>query len=295
MFNKFGIIKIAFSLTIIFGSQALVHASPVESNHLPINFNKSKWTIDHDLFMIHAIPKCGTHYIQRTINLMTHQQMINTNARDGTLRNSCSNNQILRTCEPYNDEVANLIKALNYKVVSMIRDPRDALISHVFYMRAFSTPSNPGDAVRDFFIVGSDFDEYSLEEQITKLIIGDEQCQSYIDYYKARMGWALNKDHLMVRYEELVGAAGSGDDQIKKQKILDIAHYINLELSEEHLEEILNTMYMNFGEQQVEGKTFTRSSIGNWKNFLTPEHKKLIKERIGQELILLGYDKDLEW
>jgi hypothetical protein len=272
-------------------------SSQTYSEALKLNalFNRTAWEVNHDLFIIHAIPKCGTHYIQRTIHLMTNQVIINRNINIPKLEEACLNNQILRSFQPYHTDLFNTLKDANHKVISMIRDPRDALISHVFYMRNFPKNPNGDNNKRDFFTVGPDFDNLSLEDQITALIVGNEHAQSYIDFYKQRIGWALNPKVLTIKYEDLLGKAGGGNEKIKRAKVLEMAHFIRLNLNDEQFEKVIEQMYVDFGNDNADGKVFERSTTGNWRTFLNHEHVKLLKKKLGKELISLGYEKDYKW
>ncbi len=257
-------------------------------------FDRSSWQVDHDLFIIHAIPKCGTHYIQRTINLMTNQEIINRNVNVPKLTEACLNNQILRSFQPYQDALFQILKKTGHKTLSMIRDPRDALISHAFYMRTFA--NRPGDKTkRDFFTVGNDYDNLTFEQQIDSLIKGSEYSNSYIDFYRDRLGWALNPESLTVKYEDLVGNAGGGNDKIKRAVVLKIAEFINLDISDKKLQFVLDNMYVDFGEINLDDKVFEHSSIGNWRKFLSEKQINLIKKKIGKEIIQLGYEKNNNW
>lgn len=257
-------------------------------------FEKTAWQIDHDLFAIHAIPKCGTHFIQRTIHLMTNQTIINRNVMIPKLAEACQHNQILRTFQPYHPDLMNILKNTGHKLIAMVRDPRDALVSHAFYMRTFA--DRPGDKTRrDFFVVGTNYDQLTFEQQIDSLISGSEHSPSYLDFYLERTGWAKNRESLTIRYEDLVGDAGGGNDEIKKAVVQQIINFIHLDISEEKLQYVLDNMYVNFGENTLEDKVFERSSIGNWRKFLSRDQIRLIKKKIGKEIIQLGYEKDYHW
>jgi hypothetical protein len=43
------------------------------------------------------------------------------------------------------------------------------------------------------------------------------------------------------------------------------------------------------------GGTFFRGKVGVWQEIFTQEHKLAIKEEIGDLLIKLGYENDLNW
>jgi hypothetical protein len=263
-------------------------------NEVVAEYDKSIWPINHDLFVFHAIPKCGTHFAARLISLMTHKDLCGGPLSLKNFQAISKANQCLHLLIPFTLKAQNIINHLHHKVVSIVRDPRDALISHVFYMRTFA--KNPGKPLkRDFFIVGKDFDHLTLEQQITSLIVGNEHAPSYIDFYLQRVGWCKQPSNLMLKYEDLIGFKGGGDDDIQKENIKNLAAYINLPLSEEKLQDIMDNLYIDFGEVHVEDKIFKRSTTHNWRKFLTPEQIDLLKPKIGDILILLGYEKDLDW
>lgn len=249
--------------------------------------------IIHDHFIIHAIPKCGTHCIERAINLLTDQPLFHRQLSDDSLTESENEGKILRIFEPYNKQSIKLLLRRHFKVVSMYRDPRDALISHLFYMRKLSNTGRK----RDFFIVSANFDELSQEEQLTALITGTEDMESYLAYFHKRIGWAKNGYSHGVKYEDLVGSEGGGDDKLQEQAIVNIANYINMPLSQKRLKYVINNLYQKIGLDREEegGLVFTRSEIGNWKTFFTEEQKRLFKEKFGSLLIELGYEKNQNW
>ena len=259
-------------------------------------FIKTEWQIDHDLFTLHVIPKCGTHFIQHTLHLMTGQASINQDISLQNLTKACNTNKILRTFQPYDDKLCKALKKYQHKLISVIRDPRDALISHLFYMRSFAERKVENNQRRDFFVVDKNFDSLSLQEQLDSLIYGTKEGMSYLDFYKSRIGWALNSASLVIKYEELLGKEGGGNNKKQKKTIDKVASFIQLDLSSEQQQYVLANMYKETGEQQVEeGKVFTRATKGNWRTFLSEKQKRSIKKKLGKEMILLGYEKDLNW
>lgn len=257
-------------------------------------FNKSFWVTQHDLFALHAIPKCGSHLIERAIQLMTDKKSIQSPVRVPILQKACLNNNIVRTFEIYNPHILRTLRGNQHKLIALIRDPRDALISLVFYLRSFAfKPEN--HLKRDFYIVRPDFDLLTLNHQIKALIAGGHNMISYIQFYRERIQWALQPGNLMVKYEDLVGAEGGGNDISQQLAILSIAQYIHLNLTESRFNHVLENLYVNFGNEIQDGRVFKRSSIGNWKTFFSPQHKALFKKLMGQDLITLGYEKDFNW
>lgn len=248
----------------------------------------------HDLFIVHGTPKCGTHFIRPFFTLLTNQAILNRVVRTDYLEEAYHKNQIMMVTQVYAPGQAEVLKDNHHKVIAFTRDPRDALVSMVFYLRSLEDqPWNNNR--RDFIKVGPQFDDLTLDQQITSLICGNEHAPSYIKFYLERIGWSLNPAHLVVKYEDLVGSAGGGSDEIRDACIINLANFIHLELSQEQLEKVTAEMYTDLGVCEAEGRVYKRSSIKNWIIFLNEEHKLLLKETIGEVLIELSYEKDLEW
>lgn len=249
--------------------------------------------ISHDKFVIHAIPKCGTHFIQRVIKLLTDKDINHAKLSFNALNDIEKRHEILRIYQDYDTSSINLLKKNGYKVVAMVRDPRDALISFLYHMR-----NRKGQGQRrDFFTVSSNFDELTFDEQLMALIKGDYGMLSYLTFYRSRVGWSQDPHCLMIKYEDLVGSKGGGDDALQAESVVDIANYLNIELTDAKLEWVLNKMYLKKGADIAndDNNVFTRSSTGNWKKFLKKEHRKAFKKAAGNLLIQLGYEKDNNW
>lgn len=264
--------------------------SGIYHNHFVDTFDPS-WNLQHSPFFIHAIPKCGTHYIQRIIHLMTPHDIYVGNLTQKHFLEASRNRGVVRTFEPFNKQAEQFARRCYLKMIAMVRDPRDALISHLFYMDALKDRGKN----RDFFVIGNGFDDLSLDERITALILGDGETMSYIDFYLARIGWATKTNSLTVRYEDLVGDE-EGANQKKIRTIKGIAKHINLDLSEDHLVFIINNMYSRGKKDpEAEGKIYERASSGNWRTFLNETHKALLKAKLGDVLIDLGYENGYDW
>lgn len=288
MYRKMGIFFACVAHLLL--AQPGLNSIPYTNRYVE-RFDKS-WDLKHDEFMVHSIPKCGTHFIQKVVQLMTPHDIWNTSIEN--FAQHITPNVILRLHHVYTPQAMQMVRSLNFKTIAMTRDPRDALISHVFYMRSFKGKANAATK-RDFYTVGPEFDLISLEDQITSLIVGNDYAPSYLDYYKERLGWSLNPRNLKVKYEDLASNDGGGNDQVREKTVLAIANFINMKLSPSHLAFILREMGAPARQEVHEGKIFQRASTENWKVFLNETQKMLVKEKIGEELIRLGYEKDLNW
>jgi Sulfotransferase domain len=246
----------------------------------------------HDKLIIQSIPKCGTHFLQKTITEITEKPTFNnTGTMEENLTEADKEEKILRISCPFNMELANIFSKKGYKLICIYRDPRDALISLVVYMRSFK-----GEGVkRDFFEVVPNFDSLSFSQQLASVMSSNERQKNYLHYYFARINWHRLPFAYGVKYENLVGSQGGGDDRWQLNEILKIAEYIHTPISLEKGKEIASKIYSSQGKEIIEGKEFVAGKIGSWKKFMNPKHKEHFKLKFGDLLIKLGYEKNDNW
>lgn len=250
---------------------------------------------NHDDFIVHVIPKCGTHFTHRIIELLTDVPMGLSPTSIQGIQQAEANKLPVRIFGPYDPLLEMYLKKKHIKILTVYRDPRDALISHLFYMRSFYQNNPQIGLKRDFFQVSARFDQLTFDEQLTLLITGADDMTSYLDFYISRIKWTFSDLALGLKYEELVGSQGGGSDKKRAAAITNLANYINFTLSQEKLDYILANMYVKKEDVEQEDKTFVRASIGNWNTFFNENHKKLFKKRAGKLLVQLGYEKNDKW
>lgn len=244
----------------------------------------------YDKFVIHAIPKCGTHFLQATITELVGVPTLFTVRPSfaAKIKEAENKQRILRLSCAFNPSNLQILRQQNYKLISIYRDPRDALLSLAVYMRSLK-----GRGVkRDFFEVVPNFDDLSFSQQLLSLM---NSKNNYFKYYFARLNWHIPSISYGVKYENLVGSQGGGDDALQVQEILNIANHINLPITFEEAQEVASKIYRSSGVEMIEGKEFVHGKIGSWKKFMHPIHKDIFKEQFGDLLITLGYENDKNW
>lgn len=75
-------------------------------------------------------------------------------------------------------------------------------------------------------------------------------------------GWRLCSQALIVRFEDLVGEKGGGTREQQRHEIMRVVKFLNLEVSEDMLEEIQKSL---FG---MPGRTFRKGQAGGWRDVL---------------------------
>lgn len=250
--------------------------------------------IVHNDFILTPIPKAGTHLIMRCINLMTGKGivgLIGGTKEDfvKSLNIAKQNNAILK-CHHYSGDFASTLYKLNYKNIFVCRDPRDACVSLVVYMDTMT------GKVRDFFVVPDEWDLLSFDEKLYAVITGKD-CLSYLKtWYEGLTSWSQYPGTLIVRFEDLVGANGGGDDIVQQQTLVNIATYTDMNIGFNEIQNVAKILYNPTSTPRLHnGIMFIPGQIGNWKAFFNEENKRAFKESFNHLLIQFGYEKNSNW
>lgn len=224
------------------------------------------------VYILNTIPKCGTHLAKKSLWFMTGRKLGYSHYW------------------PEQAIVQDFSKP-NVRVIFMMRDPRDMLVSYVKWI--FSGPDNfligynkNFDDMFEYILVNG-FIEYHNKEIKDFLTRGPctfgERYKQYLD------GWKTCPTILIIRFEDLVGAQGGGSDEVQKQVLLEIGRHLEFELSDQDIRFIQKRL---FGGTP----TFREGLIGGWKKHFTPERKALFKKYFPTEyLIELGYETSYDW
>ena len=181
----------------------------------------------------------------------------------------------------FKNEFEEIVDKKNIKVIYVIRDPRDKIISHYKYVSEIDSTHREH---KFFKTLDSD------DEKINTLINGvdgftrsiDEQLNSY-------NGWSKSKNCLTVKFENLIGENGGGSNDLQLQSLNKIIEFLNIDLNESQKNKILKNLFSK------KSPTFRKGTINNWKKIMSKKHKKTLKIRIGQWLIDNGYENDFNW
>ncbi len=243
----------------------------------------------HDNFIVHAIPKCGVNLSHKLFPMLFNKPLKCGPLEHENIINSIKQHYLIRSSRRLDQQFVDAVDRNKFKMVCVIRDPRDALVSLAIYMRKFKN----GRTKRDFVTVPANFNQLTLDEQIICLLTNPDW--NYHKLYTDRILWSFRPNSLMIKYENLIGSQGGGDDTIQIQELLKIVNFVNCAIPHEKIIAVANDLYSCWGQREVEDKTFTHGQIGSWKYILNDEHKQMIKKSWGDLLIQLGYEEDYSW
>lgn len=240
--------------------------------------------------LVTGSPKTGTTWMVKLISSIPGYKEVGN--FDGEIRryNTVQAGDVVHGHDWYTPELADLLTKNQIKVVLLLRDPRDQLISRVFHIRRVET--HPWH---------QRLNEVSLDEAIMLCIEGRDGLPGTRTMIELTQSW-LNHgtDQAVVRYENLL--------KNPKEEFSRVLEYLEVRLSDEFLEAIIARNQFERlsggrkfwkparkqGEEDPKSH-FRKGIIGDWKNYLKPDHIARLKQVAGDKLIELGYEEDLTW
>jgi len=164
----------------------------------------------------------------------------------------------------------------------MYRDPRDMLISHVF----FATDMQEEHAMHDYYNSLPNISA-RLKVAITGIAQDGLYLVSVKQRYESVFQWLEQKNVLCLRFEDLINnrdaTLNSMLDEVEK------AGYKIPTPREQALSVLAESI------RPKKSHTFRSGKTGAWREFFMDEHKKLFKDVAGDLLVRLGYEKDNLW
>lgn len=206
--------------------------------------------------------------------------------------------QVLCAHYALSDDVKNLILQPDVLSIYLYRDPRDAAVSAALYIKNVLT-HHP---------LHNLFTELSNSEAIAFMISGGIlECEGDINKTNCRyinhegmkyfcdsaLEWIAEPSVAKIRYEDfmrdsvacLKAALEMVDVEIDETKAQDVALRLNFSAFSDGRQK---------GEENVRSH-FRKGISGDYVNHFNGLHKAICKQRIGQHLIKLEYEKNLCW
>ena len=185
----------------------------------------------------------------------------------------------IHTCEPF----ISLLSAPGRACVFVYRDPRDTIVSHVFY----ATQMHAGHGMHQYY----NQTLHTMEERINAAILGVEEpgaeLSSIRHKYDDYLGWLVQPGILALRFEDLIL-----EQPQALGRILDFLQRRGFQSTVER------SRAVELLAQAIAPKksgTFRKGKPGSWREHFTEANKTLFKETTGDLLVRLGYEQDDAW
>ena len=249
--------------------------------------------------LVNSVPKSGTHlltsFLDRFPKVMysgEHRNQFKSEGRTSSaemdwkqVRRWLQSQRKGQYCTTHFIAAEPLFAALEefqFASLFVVRDPRDIVVSHAHY------------------VVG--LKRHFLHEYYTRMLPEDRLMASIVGIpgsagrplllssigsrLASFAGWLHHPGTLVLRFEDLVGAAGGGDALSQRRAIDDIARHISRPLDDAQRRRVVA------GVHAKDSATLRRGVIGDWKNHFTDEHRAAFAEVAGPQLVEWGYETD---
>lgn len=182
----------------------------------------------------------------------------------------------LRGHVQYSEAFASLLEERRFRVLHLVRDPRDVAVSHVHYVL-----DRPRHLFHSFYR-----DLGSWEKRLAFSIEGGwipgvGYVVSIGERYRLMEGWERYPGSLTLRFEDLVGPRGGGDSESQRAALHRLGRWMGR--SEEVVERIGSKV---FGSSS----TFREGRIGGWREAFGERHHELFAVEAGDMLERWGYE-----
>ncbi|MBI5965106.1 MAG: sulfotransferase domain-containing protein [Chloroflexi bacterium] len=162
------------------------------------------------------------------------------------------------------------------------RDPRDMLVSQVF----FATDMHEEHGMHDYYNSLPDFGS-RLNVAITGIDRDGLYMVNVEQRYEGVFQWLEQKNVMRIRFEDLIN-----NRDATLNAMLDEVEKTGCKIPtprEKALAVLVDAI------QPKKSHTFRSGKTGGWKEHFTEEHKKLFKDVAGDLLVRLGYEKNNDW
>jgi len=163
----------------------------------------------------------------------------------------------------------------------IFRDPRDVVVSHVFYV----TDMEARHVHHDYYQSLPDFDVRLNVSILGRPDVGIE-FPNIAERFAPYLGWLDCPEVLTIHFEDLIHERAA-----TLTRIMD--HLLVRAPIPAPREKILDALETSINPSK--SPTFRSGKTGEWKKYFKEEHKRVFKEVAGGLLIKLGYESNNDW
>ncbi len=267
-------------------------------------------------FLVNSLPKSGTNLLSKAVSMFpgirtegmgldqSVAQVFRKNGDGGAIKipigvdrprsvpltsvqsylRTFKGGDFINTHVPYSEAFAGLLQNTKMKMLLIIRDPRDVVVSHANFLM-----SNKNHFLHPTYRA------LSASERILRSITGLRPADpegpmllSIDDRYRSVLPWAARPFNYTTFFEKLIGREGGGSSRVQLNELRRIARHLGIAPDTDMLAQVASRLFGN-------SPTFHKGAIGSWRDSFSEKHKHVFKEIAGELLIELGYETDYDW
>jgi sulfotransferase 6B1 len=233
--------------------------------------------------LMNSIPKAGTNLIEQALSHfpLLHRSGFRTlggwnEISPATLAkiSSLERGGVALGHLPAHPELLTAIKKAGVRPLLMVRDPRDQIVSYVKYVTSIDK-THPAHSY--FASLKNDKSRYLAA------INGVDGIKSPVNETLQKYSGWLDFDAMVVRFEDIIGSLGGGNDEKQFKVICEIGDFIGISLSSNTAQSICKKI---FAPTAI---TFRSPQVNGWREHLNDEHLDVLESKCSGLLKRYGY------
>lgn len=245
----------------------------------------------HRRVLCNSFPKSGTHLLYEALlgagvyqpwdDIVSWQSL---SGRANSFRHlqwklrAAPDNSVVRAHVPFDPQITDTLASDRYAIVTIVRDPRDVIVSHAHWVRK-----------EPRFYLHSVYRRSTLDEAIMMSAVGvplgavpysNVSFPGVVEDMVRWNGWIEDPRNVVVRFEDLVGARGGSTTGRQEAAVRRIGAHIGW--GDVELEACLATLRQGDG---TESHTYRQGRIGAWADVLSADHLDAFASRGGAALL----------
>jgi hypothetical protein len=239
--------------------------------------------------LVNGSPRTGTTWMLNMVASIPGHQAVGNFDRKIERYAGMRPGEVVHGHDWYKNGLVELIAKHNIKVILMIRDPRDQLVSRMFHVKR---------SARHRW--HERFQSMSNHDALILCIEGSDDLPGIAAMVNLTRSWIDGRAPMIcMRYEELLGNPVYHFGRVLSYLNIEDAGLCRSIVQRNRFERY--TVGRRIWQRprrpgEEDSSSHVRKGIvGDWKNHLETEHRRRVKELIGGDLIALEYEQNLDW
>jgi hypothetical protein len=234
--------------------------------------------------LCNSLPKAGTHLLERALCLHpeVHRKLLPTITEGnlhrwgdlGHVLDSLRARQVAVAHLPYTGGHAAHLEGRDAVAIMLVRDPRDVAVSTAHYIAT--------QRGHQFHTLFAGLPDVAARVRVALLGSASGGFISMAERLAQFAGW-LDAAHLVVRFEELIGARGGGDDVTQRATLTNLFRTAGVADDPATVSAVAARLFSDASP------TFRRGAAGAWVDSVSPELNAAFVAEAGPLLDRFGY------